>query len=66
MEIKRREKTITSVFLRYVIFYTAGVLFWLFVIFMIYFVLEVTGEVLPANHMETQLTGSAEELRTAD
>ncbi len=66
MEIKRREKTITSVFLRYVIFYTAGVLFWLFVIFMIYFVLEVTGEVLPANHMETQLNGSAEEIRTAD
>ena len=65
MEIKRREKTITSVFLKYVVFYTAGALFWLTVIFMIYYILDVTGEVLPANHMEAQLNESAEEIRAA-
>jgi len=65
MEIKKRERTVTSVFLKYVVFYTAGALFWLVVIFIIYYVLDATGEVLPANHMETKLNESAEEMKSA-
>lgn len=56
--------TITVVFLRFVIIYTVGALFWLFAAVMIYFVLDATGEVLPANHVEAQLNASADEIQS--
>ena len=56
--------TITVVFLRFVIIYTVGALFWLFAAVMIYFVLDAAGEVLPANHMEAQLNASADEIQS--
>lgn len=62
MEVKGRQKTISSVFFRYACFYTAGVLFWMFLVFVVWYVLDLTGEVLPANHMETRLSESAEEI----
>ena len=42
-------KPITMVFLRFVGMYTAGALFWLFAAVMIFYILDATGEVLPAN-----------------
>lgn len=68
MEIKIRgkrsgRKTVTSVFFRYICIYTTGALFWLSVVFAVYFVLDVTGEILPANHMEVQLNASADDIR---
>lgn len=65
MEIKGRQKTISSVFFKYACFYTAGVLFWLFLLFIIWYMLSVTGEILPANHMEAGLNESADEMRKA-
>ncbi len=75
MEIKRRErrpvgknsgtKSITSVFFRYICFYTAGALFWLFIIFAVYFMFGAAGEILPANHMEVQLNASVGDIRKA-
>lgn len=58
-------KTVTSVFFRYICFYTVGALLWLCVVLMIYFVFDVTGEVIPANHMEAQLSESADNIRKA-
>ena len=65
MEIKGKKKTVTSVFFRYACFYTAGVLFLIFLLFLIWFVLEVTGEILPANHMEIRLNEAADQIRKA-
>lgn len=65
MEVKGRQRTISSVFFRYACFYTAGVLFFLFLLFIIWYVMEVTGTVLPANHMEAGLNESADEIRKA-
>ena len=66
MEVRiRGSRTIRSVFFRYICFYTVGALFWMFVIFIVYFILHVTGEILPANHMEVQLNASADDIRKA-
>ena len=55
MEIKGKERTISSVFFRYACFYTAGVLFWIFFLCAVWYVLYATEQVLPANYMETRL-----------
>lgn len=65
MEVKGKKKSISSVFFRYACFYTAGVLLLIFLQFMIWFILDVAGEVLPANHMEAWLNGAAQEIETA-
>lgn len=65
MEVGKRERTISSVFFRYVCFYTAGVIFFILFIFLIWYLLYAAGEILPANHMETKLNESAEEIRRA-
>ncbi len=60
-----KKRTITALFARYVCIYTAGALFWLFIIGAVYFICDVTGEVLPANHMEVQLNAAADEIQNA-
>lgn len=60
-----RKKTISSVFFRYACVYTAGVLFLVAILFLIWYILDETGEVLPANHMEISLNESADEIRKA-
>lgn len=58
-------KPIAIVFLRFLGLYTVGALFWLFAAFMVFFILDVTGEVLPANYMEAQINASADDIRKA-
>lgn len=60
---KSQMKSISSVFFKYVCFYMAGVLFWMFLLFLLWFLLDVTGRILPANHMEAELNESADEIR---
>ncbi len=59
-----RKKSVTIVFLRFISLYTIGALFWLFAAIMIYYILNVSGEVLPANHMEIQLNATADDIRS--
>lgn len=56
-------RRISTVFFRYACFYTAGVLFWIFFLFVFWYVLDVTGRVLPANHMEVELNEAAGGIR---
>ena len=58
-------RRISTVFFRYACFYTAGVLFWIFFLFVFWYVLDVTGRVLPANHMEAELNEATGGIRKA-
>ncbi|MEZ3485864.1 MAG: sensor histidine kinase [Lachnospiraceae bacterium] len=60
-----RKKTISSVFFRYACVYTAGGLFLAGLLLLAWYILDGTGVVLPANHMETSLNASANEIRRA-
>ncbi len=65
MEVKGKERTISSVFFRYACFYTAGVLFWIFFLCAVWYVLYATEQVLPANYMETRLNEAVDEIQKA-
>lgn len=65
MEIKKKEKTLAGLFLKYVGLFCAGTLFLAVVSYLLLNVLVLLGLVLPANYAERQLTESAEKIREA-
>ncbi len=66
MEMKRKkQRTISAVFLKYTCVLAGGALFWLALLVLIFVVLFSSGVILPANYAELQLNENAEEFREA-
>ncbi len=61
-----KNRTIASLFLRYIFFFAAWAVFWLLAVFFCFNLLTETGKILPANYMEQALHESASEIMESD